>query len=146
MRIIVDADATPRQVLELCKEAADLFTIEVLTVASFNHCIDSMNHITVGDGPQETDLKIINITTKDDVVVTQDFGLAAVVLSKGASAISPMGRVFRSETIGILLEERDLKARYRRMGKRTGGPAKRKEGDNALFRISLHKLIKDKGV
>lgn len=110
-------------------------------MASFNHHIESANHITVGDGSQETDIKVINIASKGDVVVTQDFGLAAVVLAKGALAISPWGMVFRQETVDFLLEERDIKARYRRAGGRTGGPSKRTERENANFRINLFKIM-----
>ena len=141
LKIIVDADATPRQALEICKEAARLYSAELWTVASFNHHIESGNHITVGDGSQETDIKVINITSKGDIVVTQDFGLAAVVLSKGASAISPWGMVFRQETVDFLLEERDIKARYRRAGGRTGGPSRRTEKENLCFRQNLFKLM-----
>lgn len=115
--------------------------MELWTVASFNHHIDSRNHITVGDSPQEADLKLISITSGGDVVVTQDYGLAAVVMSKGASAISPWGVVFRPETIGFLLEEREIKAKFRRMGGRTGGPAKRTAREDSLFREKLFKLL-----
>lgn len=74
-------------------------------------------------------------------MVTQDFGLAAVVLSKGASAISPWGMVFRQETVDFLLEEREIKARYRRAGGRTGGPSRRSEKENLCFRQNLFKLM-----
>lgn len=143
MKIIIDADAAPVQVLEICREAASRFKVELWTVASFNHNIKWENHITVGDGSQEADLKIINISAAGDVVVTQDYGLAAVVLSRGASAISPTGKVFRQETIGFLLEERELKAKYRRGGGRTRGPSKRTKSDNTLFRENVFRLLEN---
>lgn len=141
LKIIIDADATPRPVLDICKEAAGLFGVELWTVASFNHQIESKNHITVGNGSQETDLKIINISSRGDVVVTQDFGLAAVILAKGAGAISPWGKVYRSETIDFLLEEREIKAKFRRGGGRTRGPAKRTNDENIYFRKNLFILL-----
>ncbi|MFZ5647328.1 MAG: YaiI/YqxD family protein [Bacillota bacterium] len=141
MKIIMDADATPVQVLEICREAAEHFGLELWTVASFNHRINSKNHITVGDNPQEADLKIINISSSGDVVVTQDYGLAAVVLARGVSAISPVGKVYRPETIDFLLEEREMKAKFRRGGGRTRGPAKRTENDNVNFRKNLLRLL-----
>ncbi len=146
MKIIIDADATPKPVLEICKEEAKQFGVELWTVASFNHQIESVNHITVGNGSQEADLKIINISSRGDIVVTQDFGLAAVVLSKGADAISPWGKIYRPETIDFLLEEREIKARFRRGGGRTKGPAKRTNSENIYFRknfiilLEKHKL------
>ena len=87
MRIIVDADACPKSVLQLTLEAGAKYGIPVITVASFNHNIISSQHITVESGSQEADLKIINITEPGDLIVTQDWGLAAMVLSKKASAV-----------------------------------------------------------
>lgn len=144
LKIIVDADATPRQVLEICKEAATHFQVDLWTVSSFNHRIESENHITVGNGPQETDLKIINISSRGDVVVTQDFGLAAMALSRGAAAISPWGKVFNTETVEFLLEEREIKSKMRKMGVRTRGPAKRTGKEDIIFRKNLYKLLKDR--
>lgn len=141
MKIIVDADATPLQALEICREAARRYGVELWTVASFNHRINSENHITVGDSSQEADLKIINISKKGDVVVTQDFGLAAVVLARGAAAISPVGKVYSPETIDFLLEEREIKAKHRRGGGRTRGPTKRTINDNEKFRKNLFRLL-----
>lgn len=141
MKIIVDADATPWQALEICREAARRYGVELWTVASFNHHIDSENHITVGNNPQEADLKIVNISKKGDLVVTQDFGLAAVALARGAAAISPAGKVYSPETIDFLLEERELKAKHRRGGGRTRGPAKRTVNDNEKFRKNLFRLL-----
>jgi len=143
MKIIVDADAVPRPVLEICNKAARVFNVEVWTVANFNHRIESGHHITVGDGSQEADLKIINISAKGDIVVTQDFGLAAIVLSRGAHALSPRGMIYRRETIDFLLEERNIKARFRRGGGRTRGPAKRTEEENRKFRKSLFQCLEN---
>ncbi|MFZ5595643.1 MAG: DUF188 domain-containing protein [Bacillota bacterium] len=141
MKITVDADATPRKALEICKEAAEKFAVELWTVASINHNITSPNHIVVGNGPQETDMKILNITNRGDVVVTGDFGLAALALARGAAAISPAGRVYRRETIEFLLEERELMAKYRRSGGRTRGPSKRTRDDDERFRRNLWQLL-----
>lgn len=141
MKIIVDADAAPRQVLEICKQAAVEYNVELWTVASFNHIIEWKNHIVVGDGPQETDMKVLLMAENGDIVVTQDFGLAAILLAKEVSVISPMGKIFRADTIEFLLEERDLKAKYRRRGGRTIGPPKRKEEDNTVFMRKLYSLL-----
>lgn len=142
LRIIVDADSAPREVLATCQEAAKIFSAELWTVASFNHQINcGANHITVGNGPQEADMKIANIASSGDVVVTQDYGLAALALAKGASAISPWGKVYRIETIDFLLEEREVKARVRRGGGKTKGPSKRSADDNTNFRKNLWQIL-----
>jgi uncharacterized protein YaiI (UPF0178 family) len=95
----------------------------------------------VGDASQETDIKIINLTDEGDVVVTQDWGLAAVVLGKRAKCLSPAGREFRSDKIEFLLEEREVKSRVRRGGGRTKGPKKRTPEDDRRFRMRLERSL-----
>lgn len=143
MKIVVDADAAPRTVLDICCRAAEAYNVPLWTVASFNHNIDSPNHVTVGNSSQEADLRIMNMTGSGDIVVTQDYGLAAMVLGKGAAAISPHGRVFRRETIDFLLEERETKAKFRRGGGRTRGPRKRAPEDDERFRKALEGLLSE---
>ncbi|MCG9968620.1 DUF188 domain-containing protein [Pelotomaculum terephthalicicum JT] len=146
MRIIIDADAAPRKVLGICRQAAAQFSLPMITVANFNHRIDSQNHIVVGNAPQEVDMQIMKLALKGDIVVTQDWGLAAMVLGKGAAALSPSGRIFDSTTIDFLLEERELKAKYRRSGGRTKGPTKRTSDDDKNFKKSLYILLKDRSL
>ena len=141
-KIIVDADAVPKKVLEICRMAADEFSVSLWTVASFNHCIDSHRHVVVGNASQETDIYLMNMTVRGDIVVTQDWGLAAMVLGKGAAALSPIGRIFQTDTIEFLLEEREVKAKVRRSGGRTKGPRKRTPEDDVKFKQSLLSLLK----
>ncbi len=141
MKIIVDADATPKNALNTCRGAAREFSIQLVTVASFNHRIESDCHVVVGNAPQEADMQVVNLTGRGDIVVTQDWGLAAMVLGKGAFALSPAGRIFEEETISFLLEERELKARFRRGGGRTRGPKKRTAADDERFKKSLYRLL-----
>ncbi|MDF9410070.1 MAG: hypothetical protein A4E52_00036 [Pelotomaculum sp. PtaB.Bin013] len=143
MRIIIDADATPKSVLEICRQAAAQLSLPMITVANFNHKIDSENHIVVGNAPQEADMEIMKLAVKGDIVITQDWGLAAMTLGKGAAALSPSGRIFSPDTIDFLLEERELKAKHRRSGGRTKGPAKRTSDDDKNFTKSLYMLLKD---
>ncbi len=140
-RIIVDADACPRTVLAICNAVAREKQVAVITVASHNHLINSDCHVTVGDAPQAADLKILNISRQGDVVVTQDWGLAAMVLGKEAYCLSPSGRQYRSETIDTMLEIREMKARHRRTGGRTRGPRKRTADDDQRFEDGLRKIF-----
>jgi uncharacterized protein YaiI (UPF0178 family) len=95
----------------------------------------------VGDDFQEVDMKIINLTEARDIIITGDWGLAAMVLGKGAECLSPMGREFRSEKIEFLLEEREVKAKFRRGGGRTRGPKKRTSEDDRRFEICLEQIL-----
>lgn len=146
MKVIVDADACPRSALAICLRVGADSNIPVCTVASFNHSIDSPCHIVVGDNSQEVDLKVVNMAAKGDIVVTQDIGLAAMVLAKGASALSVVGREFIQEDMSFLLEEREAKARLRRGGGRTRGPRKREEADDIRFETSLKRIVEDKQI
>ena len=141
MKILVDADACPKTALAICQQIARQAGIPVWTVASFNHHIVSDNHIVVGSSRQEADMKIINLTQSGDVVITQDWGLAALVLGKKAVAVSPSGREYRPDRIEFLLEERETKAKLRRSGGRTKGPKKRSPEDDQTFSDRLVQIL-----
>jgi uncharacterized protein YaiI (UPF0178 family) len=141
VRIIIDADACPKEVLATCIALGAAQGFEVFTVANFNHLVQSPNHIVVGDNAQEADIMIANLSRSGDIVVTQDWGLAALVIGKGAACLSPSGREYRPETIDFLLEEREAKAKFRRGGNRTKGPKKRQTEDDANFLSKLNQII-----
>lgn len=141
MKILVDADACPKKALEICMRLGRQYNVAVWTVASFNHNIISDHHIVVGDGDQETDLKVLNVSQAGDVVITQDWGLAAMVLGKKARCISPTGREFSNENIDFLLEEREVKAKLRRSGGRTKGPSKRTVQADIHFQDCLEGIL-----
>lgn len=142
MKILIDADACPKAVLQYCLDSGQRNGIPVLTVASFNHDIVSPNHITVGGTSQETDMKVINLTEPGDIVVTQDWGLASVVLAKKAYCLGPTGSEYRPEKMDFLLEEREIKAKFRRGGGRTKGPVKRTPEDDSRFAAALDGILK----
>ena len=145
MKIIIDADACPRSVLQICLRLGRDYGVPVWTVASFEHNIESDHHIVVGNAAQEADLKVMNLTLAGDVAVTQDWGLAAMLLGKKAKCLSPSGKEFGSDTIEFLMEERELKARLRRGGGRTKGPKKRTSKDDQRFEYCLQKMISQEG-
>lgn len=140
-KILVDADACPRPVLRTCFRIASAYDTPVWTVASFDHNIESDYHVVVGNASQEADLKIMNLTEAGDIVVTQDWGLAAMVMGKGARALSPAGFIYKADAMDFLLEEREIKARIRRAGGRTKGPKKRTADDDKRFAYSLDKCL-----
>lgn len=142
MKIIVDADACPKSVLQICMRLANDYTIQVWTVASFNHNIVSEHHIVVGNSSQEADIRVMNLAQSGDVVVTQDWGLAAMLLGKEVRCLSPTGREFDPSKVEFLLEEREVKAKFRRCGGRTKGPKKRITEDDLKFEACLKDIFK----
>ncbi|AET67335.1 hypothetical protein Desor_1695 [Desulfosporosinus orientis DSM 765] len=141
MKIIVDADACPKSVLQICIRVAEDYAVPVWTVASFNHHIISDHHIVVGNASQEADIRVMNLSQGGDVAVTQDWGLAAMLLGKGVRCLNPLGREFDSSTIEFLLEEREVKAKFRRSGGRTKGPKKRLPENDQKFEACLRKIL-----
>lgn len=147
MRIIIDADSVPKEVLAICTFLSQECKIPLWTVASFNHLISPQDthhtHLTVGNASQETDIKIMNLAFKGDIVVTQDYGLAAMLLGKGVKVLSPHGKIFNEENIDFLLEKKEINAYRRRLRLKTKGPKKRKEADDQNFKKALVELIKE---
>ncbi len=137
--IYVDADAIPKDALATVDRLGEHFHIEIITISSVNHQFDRPNHIMVDPHPQAVDMEIISRLHKGNsyIVVTQDYGLAALALGKGAHVISPHGLVFTNENIDRLLFERDIHARERRVTGRSRGPKARTEKDAEKFEESL---------
>lgn len=142
----MDGDACPKNVKAITGRITGKYGWEMIIIASFNHNIEeNCRHVTVGNESQATDYAVINMTQKGDIVVTQDWGLAAVILGKGAMVLSPHGTVYREEKIDFLLEERHLKAAFRRAGGRTKGPSARTGADDERYKRALERLIKETG-
>lgn len=140
-RVIVDADACPKRALQILQRLAKQYHFQLITVASFHHEIDNAHHVMVGDAPDEADLAIINRVRPGDIVVTQDWGLAALVLSKEGQAISPLGWEYTGERIDFMLDERHIKAKVRRGGGRTKGPRARTPNDDVAFEAAMRRLL-----
>lgn len=135
MKILVDADACPgRDVIE---KAAKENNIKVIMICDLNHSLhsDYSEVVYVDSGFQSVDMHLINICEKQDIVVTQDFGVAAMALGKKAFAIGPKGYIYDEENIDRLLFERHLSQKIRRGGGRTSTIKKRStEDDDRLYK------------
>lgn len=143
MMIYVDADACP--VVNIVEEIAKEFNVKVSLLCDTNHILNSdysTVHI-IDAGADAVDLALINMCNKGDVVVTQDYGLASLAISKGAYAIHQSGNVFTNENIDSLLMSRYLskKARMSKSKHHLKGPKKRTEEDDKKFYQSFKKLL-----
>jgi uncharacterized protein YaiI (UPF0178 family) len=97
--------------------------------------------ITVDKGSDSADYALTGMATCRDVVVTQDYGLAAMILAKGASAIDQNGMLYTDENIDSLLERRYIGKKIRRGGGRTKGPKKRTQEDDRRFEDAFGKML-----
>jgi uncharacterized protein YaiI (UPF0178 family) len=142
MRIIVDADACPgKNIIEgLAKE----HSLEVIMYCDINHVLTT-EYSTVkymDSGFQSVDMAVANEAKQKDIVISQDFGVAAMVLGKKAFAISPKGYIYTNDNIDKLLFERHISAKVRRGGGKTSNPKKRTREDDERLYSNLLKLIK----
>ena len=143
MRILVDADACP--VKDIIVRLAKQKNIPVTMLIDTSHVLNDgySTVITVDKQADSVDFALMGLLAREDIVVTQDFGLAAMVLGKGAIAVNQNGLVFTDENIDRLLLERYIGQKVRRGGGRTRGPAKRSKDDNARFEVAFGALLAD---
>jgi len=143
MQILVDADACPVKeiIVRLAKQSNIPVTMLIDTSHQLNDGYSAV--ITVDKQADSVDFALMALLTPDDIVVTQDYGLAAMVLGKGAKAVNQNGLVFTNENIDKLLMERHIGQKVRRGGGRTKGPAKRSKEDDARFEAVFGKLISE---
>ena len=141
MKILVDADACP--VKEIIVRLAKQRNISVTMLIDTSHQINDgySTVITVDKATDSVDYALMGLLTRDDIVVTQDFGLAAMVLGKGARAINQNGMEYTNDNIDRLLMERHIGAKVRRGGGRTKGPAKRTKEDNEKFETLFIEML-----
>ena len=144
MKIYIDADACP--VTRIAERVAKEHGIPVVLLCDTNHVLtSSYSEIKViGAGADAVDIALINLCQRGDIVVTQDYGVAALALGKGAKAIHQSGRWYTDENIDSLLMERHMAKVARRSAKHhLRGPAKRTDKDDQRFEESLRRLIED---
>ena len=143
MQIFVDADACP--VVDIVEAIAEKYNIPATLLCDTNHVLysDYSEVIVVGAGADAVDYKLISICRKGDIVVSQDYGVAAMALGKGAYAIHQSGKWYTDKNIDRMLMERHLNKKARRGSARNHikGPRKRTNEDDERFAQSFEKLV-----
>lgn len=140
--IYIDADACP--VKQEVYRVAGRFRLKTVVVSNTFMRVPENPMIVpviVDDGPDSADNWIVENITQGDIVITSDIPLASRSLKKGASVISPKGRLFTEDNIGQLVATRNLMADLRDMGEVTGGPPPFTKKDRSGFLQKLDELI-----
>jgi uncharacterized protein len=137
MRILVDGDSCP--VREIIVDVAQKLDIPVVMFVDTCHVIDDgySQVVTVDRGRDSVDLALVNRASQGDIIVTGDYGLAALGLSRGAIPLTHQGHVLNAGNIDGHLFERYLGQKIRRSGGRTAGPRARKKEDDRAFEKAL---------
>ena len=143
MQIFVDADACP--VVDIVETIAEKYNIKTNLLCDTNHVLysDYSEVIVVGAGADAVDYKLISLCHRGDIVVSQDYGVAAMALGKAAYAIHQSGRWYTDENIDRMLMERHLNKKASRSSHKNHikGPKKRTEEDDERFAQSFEKMI-----
>lgn len=137
---------------ELIKEMLDILHVSIpldmdkLTEKQEDYVLQSdySEVIVVGAGADAVDYKLISICHKGDIVVSQDYGVAAMALGKGAYAIHQSGKWYTNDNIDQMLMERHLNKKARRASGKNHvkGPKKRTPEDDEHFSESFEKMIR----
>ncbi|MGN0548393.1 MAG: YaiI/YqxD family protein [Acutalibacteraceae bacterium] len=143
MKILIDADGCP--VVDLTVRLAAKHGAECVilcdTAHEFNR--EGAQTVVVEKGADSVDFKLVNLVREGDIVVTQDYGLAAMCLARKAVPLSQNGMVYTDKNIDQLLFTRYVSKKIRNSGGRLKGPSKRKPEQDKAFEEALERLIKD---
>lgn len=140
MKILIDADGCP--VVDITIAIAKKYKLKCIILCDTSHIFERpyAKTITVSKGADSVDFKIVNLLSADDIVVTQDYGLAAMCLARKAQVIRQDGLVYTPFNIDALLASRYECKKIRNAGGRIKGNSKRRPEEDEFFRNSLIKL------
>lgn len=141
--ILVDADGCP--VVNESIAIAKTFGFRCILICDTAHEMhrDGAETIIVSKGADAVDFVLVNRVQKNDIVVTQDYGLAAMVLARQGHPIDQNGRQYTDENIDQLLYARHTAQKVRMAGGRLRGPKKRSKESDLKFEASM-KLLCEK--
>ena len=143
MRILIDADGCP--VVDTAVQIARENGVECLILCDTAHQIirEGAQTQVVSKGADSVDFVLVNLVQAGDIVVTQDYGLAAMCLARQAVPINQNGMCYTDANIDGLLLQRHAAKKARRAGAHWKGPAKRKPEQDLAFEKALRQLIQD---
>ncbi len=142
-RILIDADGCP--VVDITVRTAREYGRRCMILCDTSHYFEKegAETITVAKGPDSVDFVLVNMLEPGDVVVTQDYGLAAMALAKQAIPINQDGMVYDHSNIEGLLMARHTARKIRSSGGRLRGSRKRTGDDNASFEEKLRAVLRE---
>ena len=144
MRIIIDADGCP--VVRSAVSIAEKHGTEVVIVCDCAHIFDipGVETVTVTRGTDSTDFRIVNMIRAGDIVITQDYGLAAMCLARSAFVINQNGLEYTDGNIDSMLLARHTARKIRSAGGRLKGPSKRTAEQDKAFEDGLNALLESR--
>ena len=143
MNLLIDADACP--VTNIAIEAARRYHVPVTLFCDSAHeyHIPDVKVVTVMRGADSVDFALVNRISRGDAVITQDYGLAAMCLARGAYVLRQDGLRYTDENLLALLHQRHETKKRLRAGGRVRGPKKRDSAQDEAFQRALYALLED---
>ena len=145
MKLWLDADATPREVKEICLRASERLSLDTVLVANQRVQLPAgykhLSAIRVEGGPDVADVYIAEHAEAGDVAVTADIPLAALLVPKSIVVIDPRGVEYTAESIGERLSVRNFMDELRATGVETGGPAAYGAREKQAFANALDRAL-----
>lgn len=142
MKILIDGDGCP--VIDLTIKVSKQFNIDVIIMCDTSHVFNKEGAKTMvfSKGADSVDFALINLLQKEDIVITQDYGLAAMAINKASYVINQNGLIYTNDNIDRLLYNRHISKKIRNSGGRVKGPKKRSREDNINFEETLVEVCK----
>jgi len=142
MTVFIDADGCP--VVDITVNAAKEAKVDCVIVCDTSHVFEKegARTVTVSKGNDSVDFALVNMIRKGDVAVTQDYGLAAMCMARGAIPVSQDGMVYTDANIDSLLTQRHTAKKIRMAGGRLKGPTKRTPEQDAAFEMKIKELLR----
>jgi uncharacterized protein YaiI (UPF0178 family) len=145
MKLWLDADATPREVKEICYRASERLQLATALVANMRLQLPAgyrhLEAVRVEGGPDVADLYIAEHAEKGDVAITADIPLAGLLVPKGVVVIDPRGDEYTTESIGERLSVRNFMDGLRSTGVETGGHSAYNARDKQRFANALDRAL-----
>lgn len=144
MRILIDADGCPRPVKDLVFRASDRLSLPVVLVADRSVARPRSPLISTVVVPRDmdsADRRIVEMVDPEDLVITADLPLAALVVEKGAKALNPRGELYTERNVGERLSLRNFTMSLRETGMELGGPPPYSAKDKQRFNAALDRFL-----
>lgn len=143
MRILIDADGCP--VVDIAVRLAQKHHLECLLLCDTAHVFEKTGAktLTFSKGADSVDFALVNLLARGDLVVTQDYGLAAMCLTRGARVLHQDGMEYTAQNIDALLLARHTAKKIRSSGGRLKGSAKRTRDQDLAFERTLQNILRE---
>jgi uncharacterized protein YaiI (UPF0178 family) len=144
MKILIDADALPKAIKPIIYRAVNKNKIKTVVVSNKKISFEKslfIEYIIVSEGIDKADDEIVNLSEKNDLVITADIPLADRIVKKGALALGHRGEIYDENSIQNFLSIRNLMAEIRQSGEITKGPKPFCKKDIQNFANSFSKLL-----